>query len=473
MIRSHLLRHTALLLACLPLTLTLVQAEEADSPQTETSNLSPELEPVTSLLTHKLFMRTGYGPDETRLGEDRRSFFSLRYEPSYHWYSPEQRWAKWEAFGRLWLNYDTDPNALQAVEGDNDSQARRRHAYSEAREFYVRRNLLGDDPRFSATLGRQRFSDRFGIWWDDSLEALRLDYNDSFATGFVAVAEKFYYYNSDDNRLDPRDKNIRYLMAEYAWRWHADHWIGVRLLHEDDYSGSSTDDRQDFDGLRYGLFLRGDTRQLTSLISDYQLELVRLDGDQEITQRNGLRDRSDKNGWAVVGDIGKRFEDLPWTPRVGLTAGLTDRPDDSGNDGFSLNRIQSDRRNDPFSYSSRLVSNLVSVNLSNLAFYGVSLETHPTDRSQLDFRLSDLRLRNASAQLPLRTTNEGEVRNSDASSHLGQVLDVTHYWRMFPLAYEGKRIQLNTLTSLSYFRAGSALEIGDDYQLTLGVTLTY
>lgn len=471
MIRSHLLRHTALLLACLPL--TLVQAEEADSPQTETSNLSPELEPVTSLLTHKLFMRTGYGPDETRLGEDRRSFFSLRYEPSYHWYSPEQRWAKWEAFGRLWLNYDTDPNALQAVEGDNDAQARRRHAYSEAREFYVRRNLLGDDPRFSATLGRQRFSDRFGIWWDDSLEALRLDYNDSFATGFVAVAEKFYYYNSDDNRLDPRDKNIRYLMAEYAWRWHADHWIGVRLLHEDDYSGSTTDDRQDFDGLRYGLFLRGDTRQLTSLISDYQLELVRLDGDQEITQRNGLRDRSDKNGWAVVGDIGKRFEDLPWTPRVGFTAGLTDRPDDSGNDGFSLNRIQSDRRNDPFSYSSRLVSNLVSVNLSNLAFYGVGLETHPTDRSQLDFRLSDLRLRNASAQLPLRTTTEGEVRNSDASSHLGQVLDITHYWRMFPLAYEGKRIQLNTLTSLSYFRAGSALEIGDDYQLTLGVTLTY
>ncbi|MGP0170614.1 alginate export family protein [Pseudomonas sp. NCHU5208] len=471
MIRTHVLRHAALLLTCLPL--TLVQAEEPDEPVAEPSNLSPELEPVTSLLTQKLFLRSGYGPDETRLGEDRRAFFSLRYEPSYRWYSPEQRWAKWEAFGRLWLNYDTDPNALQTIEGDNDDLSRRRHAYSEAREFYVRRNLLGDDPRFSATFGRQRFTDRFGIWWDDSIEALRLDYNDSFANGFVAVAEKFYYYNSDDNRLDPRDKNIRYLMAEYAWRWYADHWVGVRLLHEDDHSGSATDDRQDFDGLRYGLFLRGDTRQLTSLISDYQLELVRLDGKQEITQRNGLRDRSDKEGWALVGDIGKRFEDLPWTPRVGLTAGITDRPDDSGNDGFSLNRIQSDRRNDPFSYSSRLISNLVSVNLSNLAFYGVTLETQPTDRSQLDIRLSDLRLRNASAQLPLRTTNEGTVRDSGSSTHLGQVLDITHYWRMFPLAYEGKRIQLNTLTSLSYFRAGSALEIGDDYQLTLGITLTY
>ena len=35
------------------------------------------------------------------------------------------------------------------------------------------------------------------------------------------------------------------------------------------------------------------------------------------------------------------------------------------------------------------------------------------------------------------------------------------------------RDRLNTLTSLSYFKAGSALEIGDDYQLTLGITLTY
>ena len=470
MIRPNALRCAALVLACLPP--FLAQADEFDNPAAEADSLSPELEPVTSLLTHKLFMRTGYGPDETRLGEDRRTFFSLRYEPSYRWYSPEQRWARWELFGRLWLNYDTDPNALQNTEGSDENLSRRRHAYSEAREFYARRNLLGDDPRFSATFGRQRFSDRFGIWWDDSIEALRLDYNDSFASGFVAVAEKFYYYNSDDNRLDPRDKNIRYLMAEYAWRWHADHWIGARLLHEDDHSGSSVDDRQDFDGLRYGIFLRGDTRQLTSLVSDYQLEAVRLDGTQDITQVNGQRERSDKRGWALVGDVGKRFESLPWTPRVGLSAGLTDRPDDSGNDGFSLNRIQSDRRNDPFSYSSRLVSNLVSVNLSNLAFYGISLETQPTDRSQLDMRLSDLRLRNASAQLPLRTTTDGLVRDS-GSSQLGQVLDINHYWRMFPLAYDGKRIQLNTLTSLSYFRAGSALEIGDDYQVTLGITLTY
>lgn len=460
------LSRMALVFTCLPL--AALHAEE-------TAAVTPELEPVTSLVTHKLFLRSGYGPDETRLGEDRRSFFSLRYEPSYRWFSPEQRWAKWEAFGRLWLNYDTDPNALQDTEGDNNNQSDGSHAYAEAREFYVRRNLLGDDPRFSLTFGRQRFTDRFGMWWDDSLEALRLDYNDSFASGFVAVGEKFYYYNSDENQLDPRDKKIRYLMAEYAWRWHADHWVGARLLHENDYSGSSVDDRQDFDGLRYGVFLRGDTHQLTPLISDYHLEVAALDGNLDTTQSNGLRDRGDKSGWAVVGDIGKRFDSLPWTPRVALTAGITDRPDDSGNDGFNLNRIQSDRRNDPLSYSSRLVSNLVGVNLSNLAFYGVALETQPTDRTALDFRLSDLHLRNRTAQLPLRTINtipEDEVRDT-SSSHLGQALDINHYWRMFPLAYDGKRVQLNTLTSLSYFRAGSALEIGDDYQLTIGVTLSY
>jgi alginate production protein len=120
------LSRMTLALACLPL--AALHAEEL-------ATTTPELEPVTSLVTHKLFLRSGYGPDETRLGEDRRSFFSLRYEPSYRWFSPEQRWAKWEAFGRLWLNYDTDPNALQDTEGDNVSQSNRRHAYAEAREF--------------------------------------------------------------------------------------------------------------------------------------------------------------------------------------------------------------------------------------------------------------------------------------------------------------------------------------------------
>ena len=59
------LSRMALVLACLPL--ATLHAEESAAP-------TPELEPVTSLVTHKLFLRSGYGPDETRLGEDRRSF---------------------------------------------------------------------------------------------------------------------------------------------------------------------------------------------------------------------------------------------------------------------------------------------------------------------------------------------------------------------------------------------------------------
>ena len=68
------LDRTTLLLTYLPL--DLLHAEK-------TNVTSPELKPVTSLLTHKLFLHTDYEPYETHLGEDHRTFFNLRYEPSY------------------------------------------------------------------------------------------------------------------------------------------------------------------------------------------------------------------------------------------------------------------------------------------------------------------------------------------------------------------------------------------------------
>ena len=38
---------------------------------------------------------------------------------------------------------------------------------------------------------------------------------------------------------------------------------------------------------------------------------------------------------------------------------------------------------------------------------------------------------------------------------------------------EKERARWARQVQVGYFKAGSALEIGDDYQLTLGITLTY
>ncbi|MNV89412.1 hypothetical protein D3C71_1837030 [compost metagenome] len=57
--------------------------------------------------------------------------------------------------------------------------------------------------------------------------------------------------------------------------------------------------------------------------------------------------------------------------------------------------------------------------------------------------------------------------------NVGQMLDVNYYWKMFPLALDGKHLDVNALVSASYLNAGSALETGDDYQLSVGVVISY
>lgn len=449
-------------LLCLPW-LALAQAEESAQEIVEND---PSQETVTDLgrfeFAQKVTLQGGYGPDQGVLGNDRKGFYGLRYEPTLAWYSEEGAWSRWQGFTRAWLNYNSGQASTPLQ--DNDTQ-QIEYFSAELREFYLRRNLLGDDPRFSLSLGRQRFGDYFGLWWDDSLEALRLDYDDSFGRGFVAAAQKFHSYNSDINGLDASQKDIAYLMGEYAWRWQAQQWFGLRLQLEDDHSGSDeTDDPQDFDGYRAGLFATGEQLDW-GLLSDYRLELAMLDGDSDFNDGS----QQSRNGWALLGEVGKRFDELPWQPRLVLHGGLTDKPDEEG-DGFYLNDIQSDRVADPQTYSTGLVSAFIGVDLRNLAFYGIGLETQPRPRHQLDLRLTDLHLRDADGELPLRVDED-----SRSGSHsLGQSLDLNYFWRMFPQAFEQRQVQVNALVSTSYFRAGSAVRgLDNDFQVAFGLVLRY
>lgn len=482
--------HHSLFGALLALTpvYTALAAEEITGPEADSNEpvrvaANDGSEPViTSEFFNKLTLQTGYGPENSQVGRSREMFYSLRYEPSFVWYSPEKRWAKWQVYGRLWLDYDSSQSI--SVQNENANSVDREQPegwYAEMRELYVKRNLLGDDPRFSLSAGRQRYFDDYGIWWDDSLESLRFSYNDTFAHGFLAVAQKFYNYNSDVNTLADSEERTTYLMGEYAYRWSEHNWAGVRLMHEDDHSGHDPEDRYDFTGMRYGLFFKADDLQVSPLFSDYHVELAGLDGEIDNTNGNGITSTGHSTrGWAALGEIGKRFHDLPWTPRVALRGGLTDKPSDD-NDGFRLNTIQSDRITRQGSYSTRLTSSFVSLDLRNLSYYGFALETQPTPRSALDLRLTELKLRDAEGTLPIRIDGDQRSARNQAINQgthsggktVGQMLDLNYYWKMFPVAIDGKHLDVNTLVSASYLNAGNALDTGDDYQLTLGVVISY
>jgi len=437
---------------------------------------------ITSEFFNKLTVQTGYGPEDSQVDRDREMFYSLRYEPSFAWYSPEKRWAKWMVYGRMWLNYDSSQSGNLQNESTNNNNVREQPQgwYAELRELYVKRNLIGDDPRYSMSFGRQRFFDDYGLWWDDSLESVRFNYKDTFSDAFLAVGQKFHNYNTDVNSLPASEERTLYVMGEYAYRWSENNRAGVRMMYENDRSDHDVDDRYDFKGMRYGLFFKGDNLP-SPVISDYHVELAALDGKMDNTNGTGVTTTGHSSkGWVALGEVGKRFETLPWTPRVALRGGLTDKPSDD-NDGFRLNTIQSDRITRQGSYSTRLTSSFVSIDLQNLSYYGIALETQPTPRSALDLRLTQLNMRDDDGVVPIRMASDSRSKRQrqldngqyGKGDNVGQMLDLNYYWKMFPVALDGKHLDVNALVSASYLNAGSALKTGDDYQLSLGVVVSY
>lgn len=194
-----------------------------------------------------------------------------------------------------------------------------------------------------------------------------------------------------------------------------------------------------------------------------------VNGERELQNSTSDTTAVDVQGWAVQGEFGLQLQQYAWQPRIALYAGMTDTPDEDDN-GFFLNRIQSDRLINDRTYSTRLVSSAFRVDMRNLLYYGAGVELHPTERSILELRVSDMQLRNAAGPLPLRTDSP---RNTDSQS-LGQVIDLNYYWQNFPLAYRGRLFNLNTLASASYLSPGDATpDLDDQYQISLGIIMHY
>ena len=102
-----------------------------------------------------------------------------------------------------------------------------------------------------------------------------------------------------------------------------------------------TDDPLDFAGQRLGLFASGEQRAggcSTTIAWSWRCSTATTATTTAATR--------DVRGWALLSELGKRFDDSPWRPRLYLHGGLTDEPDGTAT-AFRLNAIQSDRVADP------------------------------------------------------------------------------------------------------------------------------
>jgi alginate production protein len=220
---------------------------------------------------------------------------------------------------------------------DDDGETQMGASFVELRQAWVEFANLFDNPRLFTKLGRQRFRDDQGVWWNRDIDALRLSLGSTLTSGFIAVGQNMHNYRigeEDHFRGDEKDR-LR-ILSEISHRIAPDHTLEGRLLYENDYSGNKAigsivdnDDRDDEDArlLWFGLRAAGKISGNQTTLS-YRLDGIGVSGSEQLSdsisgpgggQRTITAQRKrDVRGWAVDGQIDVAFKEWMASPTVTL-----------------------------------------------------------------------------------------------------------------------------------------------------------
>ena len=189
------------------------------------------------------------------------------------------------------------------------------------------------DTRLNLDIGRLHFEDDRRWWWDEELDAVRLEWEGGEFELTAALARELASARSDRDWVDAGQERVSRLIAEAQWNWHKHHGAQFFLLRQQDRSATelpsdtvaseredSSDARLTWSGLRFsGLFeLR------SQAIVGYWLDAAWLRGDETLIEydppsagRSAVTgvERQRVRGWAA--DAGGNWL-LPyrWEPRL-------------------------------------------------------------------------------------------------------------------------------------------------------------
>ncbi len=413
-------------------------------------------------LEQKATAQLGYGPSDSIIGQPMDSFYGLRYVPTLIWRSPDPNWPTWEAVLRGWINYSSSATSTAIIEDNRDTVE---GTSAELSEFYIQRNLLWNDPRFSISLGRRKFSELYGYWWDDSLESIKFSAMDGDRASFIAIGRAFYRYNTEENELPEQNNDSTYIMSSYSRNLNFNNLVGMRFLMED--TGSDEPGYLDYEGYRLGVFTQGQNLNL-GWLEDYYFEIIGLDG--ELSRNDGAGSSTDRSGWAVIAELGWQLTESSQPTRFAIRSVVTDKPD-GPNDGFFQNSLQSDRVKRAEVYSTGLAGSFLELNVTNVAVLGFMLETQPCARCWMDFRIFNVDRRSNDGTIPL---DIAPSLYSTDDKNLGQIFDFNYYWKMYPRVLAGSRADFNILFGAGYFIPGKALDsTSEKYQVSVGLEFRF
>jgi alginate production protein len=317
-------------------------------------------------------------------------------------------------------------------------------------------------------IGSLDFEDDRTWWWDDDLDAVRLEYEGPVDVE-LAVARELGARRSDQDGVEPERERVLRFIAEASWEWSEDHALELYAIHQHDHSRSEgigsvvrEEDEDDSDASLTWLGPRA-TGAFASPARGtlaYWADAALVEGRELLLDYEDLpglgrgraivvdRTRHDVRGWAF--DAGLTFAlARAFEPRftLGVAVGSGDATPGGGKDrsfrqtGLGSNEVG-------FGGVQRFVRYgfLLAPELSNLrvlsAGFGISL----LRASSLDLTFHDYRQLEATDELRdarLELTLDGQ------REHVGSELDLV-------LALEEwEHLELELVGSV--FRAGSAV----------------
>lgn len=248
-------------------------------------------------------------PDLDRLNNGTSNALALNIKPEWLWdFSPS--WS-----GKLRLQGFA---ATKTVTLDNTEGNGRSNGFVGLRDAWLDYHGWGDYPGESLRFGRERLREPSGLWWDDDVTLARWRLSTSLLQATAGVAEKFSHMRTDNNQLDPDERQIARAFASVRYQWALGQYVGARLMRAQGYGdiaqaqADAGQTASDLDPRLTWLELDADRSYYDWHVHDrwqYEISAAAVKGKDRVSEAvtNGyaVRDR-DVNGWA--GDVGLRLE---------------------------------------------------------------------------------------------------------------------------------------------------------------------
>jgi alginate production protein len=327
-------------------------------------------------------------------------------------------------------------------------------------------DVLGSGIDFD--VGRLEFEDDRRWWWDEELDAARVEWEGGPEEAFgasLAVAHELAPNRSDRSRIDAEDEDRLRVIGELSWEPVANHGFELFALYESDHSGHrpvgtsirpSREDEADAHLFWLGPRALGAFVSESNWILGYWVDGGWVQGDETLIEHGDPEEagrlpieavaRRDVSGWALDAGL-LTIAALPFEPRVSLSYAIGSGDGGDGNHDRAYRQSDLQANETGFGGVRRFphYGRLLDPELSNLGVATVGAGISLFESSSLDLVYHHYRLIHRADSL--RNANietEFDGRHRD----VGQELDLQ-------LAIEeGDRVELEL--SGSVFRAGAA-----------------